>query len=194
MKTLLIISFCMTFALGAFAQNDDEPIFCTELIRQLPNDETEVIRLTNKSEIRINDLQSGDLYQVAFVREPDSYTMVIKSLKARCFNNKTPVTLYFRNGTKMKLESTNKENCKSLITVNLGQAQKVSVYPNPVHSILRVEHPNVNQQTYEIHNTLGQLVQTGLLDLNATDINITDLKSNIYFLKIDNQTVKLIKQ
>jgi sRNA-binding regulator protein Hfq len=114
----------MTFALGAFAQNDDEPIFCTELIRQLPNDETEVIRLTNKSEIRINDLQSGDLYQVAFVREPDSYTMVIKSLKARCFNNKTPVTLYFRNGTKMKLESTNKENCKSLITVNLGQAQK----------------------------------------------------------------------
>lgn len=124
MKKLLFISFCMTLSILAFAQNNEEPIFCTELVRQLPNDETEVIRLTNKSEIRINDVSTGDLYQLAFVKDTESYTMIIKSLKAHCFDNKTPVTLYFRNGTKIQLDSTNKDNCKSLLTVDLGQAQK----------------------------------------------------------------------
>ncbi len=126
MRLITIFFFVSILTLSTFqasAQSTDET-FCTELVRKLPNDQTERIRLTNKSEIRINDLVSGDLYQVAFLREPAKYTLVLKALKDVCFDAKTPVTLFFRNGTKIELLSTNKDNCESLITVDLGKAGK----------------------------------------------------------------------
>lgn len=123
MKTLIFLSFFILTGQLSFAQNDDA-IFCTELVRKLPNQEKEVIRLTNKSEIRINDLESGDLYQVAFLRDQKNYTLILKSLKDRCFNKKTKITLFFRNGTQIELFSNNTDNCESLVTVDLGLTQK----------------------------------------------------------------------
>jgi hypothetical protein len=63
-----------------------------------------------------------------------------------------------------------------------------SVYPNPTHNILTVEHdPSV--QTFEIVNTLGQVLKTvkPLLDANKTEIGTIELANGIYFLRV-NQT------
>ncbi len=122
MKVLLIL-LALTFSFEAYAQNQKE-VFCTELVRQLPNDSKEVIRLTNTSEIRLNDLNSGALYQLAFVKNESQYDLIIRAIDEKCFSSLTPVTLYFRNGEKIQFKSSNKENCKSLLTVNLGSIQE----------------------------------------------------------------------
>ncbi len=122
MKLISFIVFGLFLCFGAYAQSGDE-VFCTELIRKSADDSKEVIRLTNKSEIRLNDLLSGDLYQIAFVKDEAKFSLVIKALSEKCFNNDSPVTLFFRDGTKIELPSNNKDNCKSFLSVNLGQAQ-----------------------------------------------------------------------
>lgn len=122
------LAFCIflgiLFSFGAFAQNEEDVVFCTELIRQSGEHQKEVIRLTNKSEIRLNDLSTGDLYQLAFVKEGEEFSLIVRALKEKCFDEQTPIVLFFRDGTKIELKSNNRENCKSLLSTNLGLTQK----------------------------------------------------------------------
>ena len=124
MKLIFCILFGVLFSFGAFAQNDDDVVFCTELVRHSGENQKEVIRLTNKSEIRLNDLSSGDLYQLAFVKEDDEFTLIVRALKEKCFEENTPINLFFRDGTKIEFKSNNRDNCKSVLSTNLGLTQK----------------------------------------------------------------------
>jgi hypothetical protein len=73
--------------------------------------------------------------------------------------------------------------------------QTLSLYPNPTHNILTVEHtPSV--KTIEIVNTLGQIVKlvNPTLEATQTDIPTADLSNGVYFLRV-NQTemVRFVK-
>jgi hypothetical protein len=68
-------------------------------------------------------------------------------------------------------------------------------YPNPTHNILTVEHtPSV--KTFEIVNTLGQIIKlvNPTLEATQTDIPTADLSNGVYFLRV-NQTemVRFVK-
>ena len=68
------------------------------------------------------------------------------------------------------------------------------VYPNPVSDILYLEIPgNRNsQKQYQISNILGKVLQMGTLQKNQIDVSGFD--PGIYFLIIDDQTIRIIKE
>ena len=103
---------------------------------------------------------------------------------------------FFTAGQKTIMQNTLAGPRLSLLTSNgcsvLGldevQAIKaIAVYPNPVSKYFMITSPQVEIDEVEIFNELGQLVKTQKLSLANNVINIEELASGTYFLRIYNQ-------
>ena len=70
---------------------------------------------------------------------------------------------------------------------------KYKAYPNPVKSQLIVEMDIAEEKEYRIYSTVGKLLLRGTLNSKTNKINLSSLPYNVYFLKINNQTVKFVK-
>lgn len=70
----------------------------------------------------------------------------------------------------------------------------ITVYPNPSKGIITIDLGNLlGDFSYEVINIIGQKLQTGSLVNNASEINLENLETNIYFVKItDNVNLKTI--
>jgi len=68
----------------------------------------------------------------------------------------------------------------------------IAVYPNPVSQFFMITSPQVNVDFVEIFNTSGQLVKTQKLDEINNKIQVGELQSGIYYLRIYNEG-KLLK-
>lgn len=68
----------------------------------------------------------------------------------------------------------------------------VLVYPNPCTDYLMIENQEGKQAV--LYNTLGQIVMIQSIGNSNQKMEMSLLKSGIYFLQIDNQTVKIIKK
>lgn len=88
---------------------------------------------------------------------------------------------------------------KVQITINarLGNFEKDSsevapplnfnIYPNPTQTYVNIEGSlpeNVKEATWQIQNTAGQLLKSGIYNGILTQINVQDLKSGVYPLVI----------
>lgn len=73
--------------------------------------------------------------------------------------------------------------------------ERITVFPNPVHSILYVNGNKWKNSAYSIYNRQGQIVKKGSVTKNK--INVSNLSSGIYFLSIIgknlSQSIKFIK-
>jgi hypothetical protein len=72
-----------------------------------------------------------------------------------------------------------------------------AVYPNPTNGVLFVETQNFaslpgQTATYRITNVLGQTVLSGNINAETQPINIKELPSGMYFITVDEQTVKFV--
>lgn len=77
-------------------------------------------------------------------------------------------------------------------TIGENVKNTVSVYPNPVKDILTIESDYSDVNEVQIVNTLGQLVKELTFEGQA-EIDVKDLESGIYFVKIlGNNVVKKI--
>ncbi len=72
----------------------------------------------------------------------------------------------------------------------------ISVYPNPVSNFVNVsiENTGISGLTLQVYDILGKLVQTQVITAKTTSLNISDLETGIYFVKIGNTTKRLIKE
>lgn len=68
-----------------------------------------------------------------------------------------------------------------------------AICPNPAINQLFIESENLRHHEFSIFNLLGEKVVSRKLNGNIETINISFLPLNIYFLRIANETVKLIK-
>ncbi|MCH2225952.1 MAG: T9SS type A sorting domain-containing protein, partial [Crocinitomicaceae bacterium] len=66
-------------------------------------------------------------------------------------------------------------------------------YPNPFNDQLTVELELFEETEYKIYSILGELLITGVFNDGVNKIDLSSLSQNIYFLKVDNQLIKLIK-
>lgn len=88
---------------------------------------------------------------------------------------------------------------KVQITINarLGNFEKDSsevppplsfnIYPNPAQTYVNIEGSlpeNLKEATWQIQNTAGQLLKSGIYNGILTQINVQDLKSGVYPLVI----------
>ena len=68
---------------------------------------------------------------------------------------------------------------------------KFILYPNPAKTHFYVKSFSHKQHHFELRNTIGQLI----FEDNFTDkytVNSSGLASGLYFVRIDNETIKII--
>lgn len=67
------------------------------------------------------------------------------------------------------------------------------VFPNPSNSIIKVEGDFSNPEKYEIFSQVGIKMIYGYVSSEYHQIDISHLQPNIYFLRIGNQSLKIVK-
>ena len=127
------------------------------------------------------------------------------------FNN-TPITgavnqtyTCTQNGV-YYVEVTNEHGCKAEsdvinVTIKVGIVEtdnypSLRVYPNPTTNQLRITNYELWEDTdIQIYDIVGKLLQSKIVNLQSEIIlDISHLANGMYFLKINNQIVKIIKE
>ncbi len=127
---------------------------------------------------------------LSFITTGSSYRMTKTSPK---FNmvDETPFELtYYR--LKIK-ELDGKISFSNTISIKRDESNfsKIKLYPNPVNDVLTIE--NADGQDVEIVNTLGIVVKTFQKAGTFGKLNVGDLPNGFYFLKIQNEVVRFVK-
>jgi len=82
------------------------------------------------------------------------------------------------------------------VGINENEHSNLFIYPNPTSGELRIENGELRIENIEIYDIYGRklyLSTRPLVHSSTVNIDISHLQSGIYFLKIDNQTFKIIK-
>ncbi len=92
-------------------------------------------------------------------------------------------------------ESASKFEVTYTCTVGMEEATNTTfgVYPNPNNGDFTIVSENTNT-TFTISDITGKLVKTGTISANKTEVNLNEVTTGIYFLKVDNQVSKIVKQ
>lgn len=77
--------------------------------------------------------------------------------------------------------------------VETAVEQNVAVYPNPMNDVLNIQLGD-NQSNVEIFNNLGQVVRRYDNASGDIQINVANLNSGIYFVKVNGEVTKIIKR
>ena len=86
------------------------------------------------------------------------------------------------------------QNNLETFSFNDNQHSLINFYPNPVVDFITLKSDFNNNEKYLILNNLGQIVLDGEIRNNLEIINLSNLSSGIYVLKVKNNTVKIIKK
>lgn len=73
-------------------------------------------------------------------------------------------------------------------------ANKLKINPNPAKEEIFISYSSIEIKHFSIFNILGQVQMIGELKDEKTSINISALKSGIYFIKVDDVVKKFIKE
>ena len=85
-------------------------------------------------------------------------------------------------------------DCTALsINENNGEAENYKVFPNPFNQTLNIEIKFPKGNDFRIYNGIGELVISGKLNSQINTIDLSSLPPNVYLLKVESQSIKLIK-
>ena len=85
-------------------------------------------------------------------------------------------------------------NCEQYADLESITQNKIQIYPNPVRSSFVLAGVNAYPCSYSILGLNGELISSDILNNENQQIDISDLESNLYFLRVNNAVYKLIKQ
>lgn len=100
------------------------------------------------------------------------------------------------NGSSLSLgvQQTYSVSVTTELKNNLNISLKCSIFPNPTTNYLRlkIENMEIKNLSYQLYNIKGQMLKTNPLESIETNINISQLQSSNYLLKViqNNQVVK----
>jgi uncharacterized repeat protein (TIGR01451 family) len=78
--------------------------------------------------------------------------------------------------------------CYNVTIVNLASLKdkdKILIYPNPTHSVIYIEQKATNSLSYQLFNSLGNLVKKGHSQIPKSSIQLLDLASGVYYLSVE---------
>lgn len=78
------------------------------------------------------------------------------------------------------------------IQETFDENNQMRIYPNPVSDYLIIDLEIVNYSIYKIFSPSGTLITQGKINSMDNSINISELPSDTYFLKIGRETIKFI--
>ena len=82
------------------------------------------------------------------------------------------------------------------VGVNTIDNPVMTVYPNPTTGVLYILMSDMRYQTSDIviYDMLGRIQKIGKSEIGKSEINISHLPAGIYFMRVENQTVKIVKE
>lgn len=85
-------------------------------------------------------------------------------------------------------------NYDSDLSVQNNALEKVNIYPNPSNDLINLDLPKSSVGKFiEVFNVHGQIVLTTIISSTHSEINVSKLENGMYYLKIDNQKTKFVK-
>ena len=78
--------------------------------------------------------------------------------------------------------------------VEIIEENSITVFPNPAEDYIIIKGENIEDCSVEIYNTLGVKVYSGTVTNGFKRIDIAALQRGFYFAKVNNRTVRLVKQ
>ncbi|MFT4535653.1 MAG: hypothetical protein ACJA1A_001223 [Saprospiraceae bacterium] len=72
--------------------------------------------------------------------------------------------------------------------------EDLDIYPNPATEIINIEKTNTAKYTYEISNTIGQIVLSGSIESEVSAIDISRFEGGIYTLTISDNSNSVNKR
>ena len=131
-------------------------------------------------------------------------------LKVKTFDLTTLQSLSFQNNSLLVKKTTGSTEIFNLSSIKelyfsslytgseiisvIGKDEKLSVYPNPAHSIIKILNAPPQMEQVSVIGMDGHTaLQTQVSAENAT-INISGLARGLYIIRVNNQAIKFIKQ
>ena len=68
-----------------------------------------------------------------------------------------------------------------------------SIYPNPASDFVKISSTTGQPSVVKVYNCLGMLVEEIEMNSEEMEINVSDYNSGVYFVEVDGEVVKLIK-
>lgn len=164
--------------------------------------------LTNNADMQAIS-SSGDWTRFEFPRSlvnNDAYYMTIPNVsnsfnRAQILSNGTVKMVpdnFIGNLVSFTFTEVNASNVESLSSseseevsvteVNNTIPQQITVFPNPASNFIQISNID-NETPIKIYNTVGQIV----VDKKGSQIDISSLNSGLYFINIDQEVIKFIK-
>jgi hypothetical protein len=179
--------------LGTYAASFNLPINMSTVLR------TELLAFTGIAEQMGNQLvwqfaETNTLDTIEVQKSKDSAHFIplsnqYKNAAQTAFDN-TPFDItYYRLKIKELAGKTTFSKTISLKRADILRG--VNIYPNPVNNVLFIE--NAEGKTVEIINILGQIIKSFSPNNNQFPIAINELNSGIYFIKINNELIRFVK-
>jgi len=73
--------------------------------------------------------------------------------------------------------------------------KNVSIYPNPSKNIFTIKHDMIDDElNYQVSDVLGKIILTGKMDAIQTYIDLSKAQTGMYFLNIQGNSYRLIKE
>ena len=91
----------------------------------------------------------------------------------------------------MKIDVCLGENVLTTTDVAMTEKESIKVYPNPTDNMIHFRLDTTS--IVKLYDSMGRLILSQRYEAGVVVINIGQQPAGIYFLKVENQTVKIIK-
>ena len=77
--------------------------------------------------------------------------------------------------------------------LNLDEDKPILLFPNPTNAFVNIQTEKLLYREYKILDGVGVVVESGILQDKLTRVNLAEYPSGIYFIKIWDQFMRLVK-
>ena len=78
--------------------------------------------------------------------------------------------------------------------INEKHDSNIEIYPNPAKDVIKLSAVGNQPSTLKIYNVSGTIIDEIDFNSNEIEINVSEYKSGIYYIEINDKTVKFIKE
>jgi hypothetical protein len=138
------------------------------------------------------------MYKIYRSVDGGAYTLLSDAIYQENYTDNTALNgvlySYYVTAEDRSFNESTSSNSVSSSVLSVGEVtlKTFKVYPNPVSNILYISGHTSEIETIELYTILGQK-QIILFNKSNQSVNLESLKRGVYFLKIKNQTIKVVK-
>lgn len=152
-------------------------------------------RIANEVEFLFDNIHLAD----STTDEPASHGYIIYKIKPKAgitigdsMNAQAHIYFDFNPAIDTNIVTTTVQNVAG---IKENKTEDFTIYPNPASgSVSILLNATVTSSEIVIVDVLGKIVQTKTINSNQSDLDISNLKSGIYFITINNEGMKTTKK